>query len=161
MKTLELEQALGAVRAAAERMRNDETATVGTVSAGDVVRQGDLYLVCLSGHEPPKDQLQRTTERQLARGSTQGSRHVLRGRCRIFTAPDATDLIHRVHAACPPTGDLLVPGRDEPLIGPVFRTDGPVEVDHPEHGNRVLPKGEWFATVYQRAFAEEVRRQED
>jgi hypothetical protein len=43
----------------------------------------------------------------------------------------------------------------------VFRTIGETTVEHPEHGNRVMPAGECFAVVYQRQFGEEVRRQLD
>ena len=154
-------EALEKVRAAAESIKNDETATIGTASPGDVVRQGDLYLICLTGHQPPKGDLAPVRERQLAPGTSQGSRHVLKGRCRIFAARDKADLIRRICAACPPAAKMLAPDRDEPLVGPIFRTDAAVTVTHPEHGDRVLPKGEWFAVVYQRAFADEVRRQQD
>lgn len=153
-------QALEQVRAVAEEIRNDETATVGTVSRGDVVRQGDLYVVCITGYTQQLV-LKATKRRQLAPGTSQGSRHVLKGTCRIFTvqSPRSLALAAIADALAPRKVDL-----HEELLGPLFETVGEVELDHPEHGNRLLPAGETFAVIYQRAFAQEearVRRQQD
>lgn len=151
--------AMRQVRNQADRVRNDETAVVGTVSVGDVIRQGDLYLVCITGHMPKRTTL--LSDRQLAPGNTQGSRHVVAGQCNVHDANDKTALIRTINRVCPPSKKMLVPDRDEPLIGPIVEALGQVEIDHPEHGNRVLPAGEVYAVVYQRAFAEQVRRQQD
>lgn len=146
-------QAFEEVRSRAEEIRNDETAAVGTVSPGDVVRQGDLYLVCVTGHLPG-GKFPRTDRRQLAPGTTQGSRHVLQGEAEVLEVP-GPEAAQAVRAVLPKAE--LFPE----LMGPVFKTLGPCELDHPEHGNRVLPAGEAFAVVYQRAFADTVRRQQD
>ena len=153
-----VERGFECVQTSAEAIRNDEAATVGTVSPGDVVRQGDLYLVCITGHTPKK--LAPTKERQLAPGTTQGSRHALAGACAIHTAIDAKEVITTLHKLVPATGSVLAIDATA-LVGPVFETLGQVEVQHPEHGNRILPEGEWFAVIYQRALADEVRRQVD
>lgn len=153
---LTVEKALGQVRDQAERIRNDETAEVGTVSRGDVVRQGDLYLVCVTGLVA-KAALRLTKQRQLAPGTTQGSRHVVQGKCRVYEPADAGAVATAIAEALRPAKAELFPQ----LVGPVIEARGPVEIDHPEHGNRVLPGGEWYAVVYQRAFADEVRRQQD
>jgi hypothetical protein len=42
MNTITAEKAFVEVQRVAERIKNDETAVVGTVSLGDVIRQGDL-----------------------------------------------------------------------------------------------------------------------
>lgn len=57
----------------------------------------------------------------------------------------------------------LVKGADVPpeLVGPAVTCRGETTITHPEHGNRTLPAGTVWATVYQRQFAEEVRRVED
>lgn len=149
-KVMTAEKAFAEVRKQAERIKNDEPATVGTVSIGDVVRQGDLYLVAI-GDLPAKRTP--TGERQLAPGNTQGSRHVLAGECEVFTAEPAA-----IAALVKKSNGVIIPA---PLLGPVFRTVGEVTVEHPEHGHRALPAGECFATVYQRAFADEVRRAQD
>lgn len=155
-KTLTAAAAFTEVKKSGEKIKNDETAVVGTVSAGDVIRQGDLYMVAI-GSLPNG---QRTNQRQLAPGTSQGSRHVIEGDVEIYDA-DKTAVIDLVNAACPATRGKLVPRRDEPLIGPVFRTVERCQVTHPEHGWRVLPDGEVFAVIFQRQHAEEVRRVQD
>jgi len=153
MKTLTAQKTLARVQTTAEAIRNDETAEVGTVSVGDVIRQGDLYVVAIEGLpaivKPIKN-------RQLAPGTSQGSRHSLIGDCEIFEADKDHVMAIITRALAPKKVEL-----HSVLIGPVFRTIGTVELDHPEHGNRILPAGEVFAVVYQRAFADEVRRQLD
>jgi len=96
------------------------------------------------------------SDRQLAPGTTQGSRHVLEGECEVFSASAADVMPLIAKAMHPATTELHAE-----LMGPVFRTLGEVTVTHPEHGDRVLPTGECFAVVYQRQHAEEVRRQQD
>lgn len=149
-KTMTAEKAFVQVRTTAEKIRNDEPARIGTVSAGDVVRQGDLYLVALP-RLPEKRTA--TSDRKLAPGDTQGSRHILDGKCEVWTA-DKSQVAALIHEAA----KTDVPPE---LIGPVFRTIGEVTVTHPEHGHRIIPANECFATVYQRAHAEEVRRVRD
>jgi hypothetical protein len=140
--------ALRQVTGAAEKIKNDETAAIGTVSRGDVIRQGDLYIVAVGFLPATMVEVQ---DRQLAPGSSQGSRHTLRGECRVFKA--ASGDVAAVIREALPKADVPIE-----LIGPVFRTIGEVELQHPEHGNRVIPAGECFAVVYQRQHAEEVRR---
>lgn len=139
------------VSKSAESMDAAKLEKIGTASLGDVVRQGDLYLVCL-GDMPEGAE---SKERQLAPGSTQGSRHIAKGRCRILVPKDRSsvaELIARVvrGAAIP----------DE-LVGPVIRCVGDVTIEHPEHGHKCLPKGSMWAVVYQRALAKEIRRVQD
>ena len=113
------------------------TERIGSPSLGDVVRQGDLYLVCvesLPDGRPWKG-------RQLAPGTTQGSRHVAEGECRIVDGND-TDAPRE-------------------LLGPSFECLGDVEVSHPEHGNKILPEGTCWSVVHQRTWADEVRRVQD
>jgi hypothetical protein len=149
--TLTAERAMQEVQAEAEKIKNDETAVIGTVSKGDVIRQGDIYLVAI-GAKPAHAKA--TTNRQLAPGSSQGSRHILQGECTVYTCkPEEVVALIRKSL---PKADL-----HPVLIGPVIETTAQCELTHPEHGNRVLPDGEVFASVYQRAFAEEVRRQLD
>ena len=147
------------IRAAAEAVQSDETQAVGTMSPGDMIRQGDVMIVCLTGTKVKLGN--GITDRQLAPGTSQGSRHVLEGGCEIFAAADKSALIRQIHKIAPATKALLSPDRDEPLIGPIVRTKGECEITHPEHGNWRVPGGETLAIVYQRAFSDQVRRQED
>jgi len=142
-----------AVKKSAEQIRNDENQCVGTVSPGDVIRQGDLYLVALGdlkGIETTP-----IADRQLAPGETQGSRHVIAGPADMLKASSPNAVASRINK-------LVRDARVEPaLVGPLVLAGAGCELTHPEHGNFQLPAGELFAVVYQRAFAEEVRRQQD
>jgi len=112
---------------------------IGSPSIGDVVRQGDLYLVCIErllGTE--------TKQRQLAPGTTQGSRHVITGDCKIVEKYGK--------------GIANVP---KELIGPAFTCTSECTIEHPEHGHKILPADTAWAVVYQRAYADEIRRVQD
>jgi predicted RecA/RadA family phage recombinase len=136
----------------AERIKNDELAVIPTVSLGDVVRQGDVYLVAITditaGSSP-------ATGAQLAPGNTQGARHIMEGNFSLHTVK--ADLVIEEIKKHVPTFDS-----HPALIGPVVKSlAGGCTLTHPEHGNRELPANETFAVTYQRALAEEVRRQQD
>ena len=137
-------------QSASERMnelRVGETQTIGAASPGDAVRQGDVYLICLADDRSfsSTDEIK---DRQLAPGTTQGSRHVLAGDVTIWkTNPLQNDA----------NGGTL----PNELKGPSFRCNDEVTVTHPEHGDRVLPKDSVWAVVYQRAHADTVRRVQD
>ena len=143
-------QQIAAIKKSAEKMDAAKTEKIQTASAGDVVRQGDIYFVCL---ESPQTG-QQLKSRQLAPGTTQGSRHVAEGDCRIVNANRAT---------IASTVNRLIKGAEVPeqLIGPVVECHGETTITHPEHGHRILTAGSVWASVYQRAHAEEVRRVQD
>jgi hypothetical protein len=141
------------VRETVESIRNNEPATIAVMSAGDVVRQGDLYLVALD--RAPKKAGEHAG-RQLAPGDTQGSRHVASGDCEIYS-PETSSATNTLARLIPATkGQIL-------FLGPVIKARGPVTIEHPEHGWRSLPAGV-YQVVYQRSFAavdQEIRRQMD
>lgn len=118
----------------AEIIKNDETHRIETCSPGDSWAQGDLLIVALDA--VPKNCKPTKVERQLAPGTSQGSRHFLASLegVEMFTLDDAT-----------------------PLDGPIVKTAKPCEIEHPEHGNIVLPAGV-YGVIYQRQYAEELRR---
>jgi hypothetical protein len=150
MEMLTAEKAFKSVQEQAEQIKNDETQIVGTVSTSDVIRQGDLYLISIG--KLPKSAKPRK-DMQLAPGATQGSRHVVLDGANVFDAKaeDVSALIQKANGKTIPVE----------LIGPVIQTTAPCELDHPEHGNFILPADEVFAVVYQRCFADQVRRQLD
>jgi hypothetical protein len=97
--------------------------------------------------EVPKDAVPVADQqlRQLAPGTTRGSRHCIsmesRKTASLFTLPKADVL----------TGMVLATGA------------APCEVEHPEHGNVVLPKDSVFQLRFQQAYSPlgELRRQQD
>jgi hypothetical protein len=150
-KTIDPRTAYAEVLRAAEEIRSDAHETIATMSPGDVLRQGDLYITCLDV-EPPGGRLSGT--RQLAQGTTRGAKHVVVGDCDVLRVPqeEAVAALRRV-----------VPGADErQFVGPVIRARGPVTISHPEHGDRTLPGEGWYLVTYQRVWIQEkVRRQVD
>lgn len=139
------------IQRSAESMNAAKIETIVAASAGDVVRQGDLYLICISNPAAGK----RSERRQLAPGDTQGSRHMAEGECRVIETADK--------AAVAAAINRLVKGANVPeqLVGPIVECEGPTTIAHPEHGDKILPAGSTWAVVYQRQFAEEVRRVQD
>ena len=138
MPTITARGAYEQVVSHAESIKNNEPQRVETCSPGDSWAQGDLLLVCLD--KMPADCMRLPKqERQLAPGTTQGSRHCL----------DSLSGITLYQLSSP-----------TPLDGPVIMSDREVTVEHPEHGHITLPAGCW-GVVYQRAFADELRRVQD
>lgn len=113
-----------------------EVRFVRTVSAGDEVRQGDVYLwPC----KHPSGKAVTHSRHQLAPGNTKGSRHIAVGRLKVW-APDKSA---------------------GPLVGPVIESDERFFVEHPEHANISLPSG-CYQVGYQRDYEmEEIQRVAD
>ena len=145
MMTKTVNRDVANLKRSAEKINAGETERIATASPGDVVRQGDLYLVCLA--DAPKEG-KIIQDRQLAPGTTQGSRHVVEGDCVIRTKN--TNAIQQLHPSTP-----------KELIGPSIECISDCPVTHPQHGDKILPGGTSWGVVYQRAFADEIRRIQD
>ena len=132
------EKAFGEVHRHAEKIRNDGDHQVEMMDVGEMWAQGDVGLVRLAG-VPTGSVIIDEPSAQLAPGATQGSRHILStlDGVRLFKLADPT-----------------------PLDGPIIDAPGGCTVEHPEHGDVTLPAGV-YGVVYQRAFADELRRVED
>lgn len=94
-------------------------------SAGDMIPQGDLYMVVVD--EVPADYVavKRPTvkDRQLVPGNTEGAKHCL-------STLKGVELFR-------PNGW----GEGESLLGPCFRSKSEVTVLHPTHGNVTVAAG--------------------
>ena len=140
MLTQEIEQLLDH-----EAVINDQPHTHAAWSVGDVAHQGDLIFIGLPSM-PTGAKVRKN--RQLADGTTQGSRHILvGGKC--YDA-DASKVADAIRAA---TKRVVT----DKYIGPVFR--GPCQVTHPEHGDHAWPDDCVVAVVYQRNLDSEQREQ--
>lgn len=124
---------------------NNKPEKIGSPSLGDVVRQGDVYIMSI----PNLPTGQVSENRQLAEGDTQGSRHILTGKVNIV---DKVTSIVKNH-----DGVAI----NAALVGPAFECVSDVTETHPEHAHKVLPAGTCWQVVYQVAFAEEIRRVRD
>lgn len=150
MKTITASYAYYEVVSEVEKIANANHATIATMSAGDVLRQGDLYILALD--KAILDGKPAGTC-QLAPGTTQGSRHIVEGDCDVLIVdPDrAKKVINR-----------LVPSTkgQQLFIGPMIVARSEVTIVHPEHGDRSIPAGVYL-TTYQRTWAQEIRRTQD
>jgi hypothetical protein len=135
------------VAAEAEAIRSDAPAVCNATDPGDVCRQGDVYLTRL-GREPRT--LRPYVGRQLAPGTTQGSRHVVEGRVTMLV-PDEDDAALALGEAVPAAR------MRRHFVGPVVLAPAGFTLTHPEHGDRTFPAGAYL-TTYQRAFGDEIRR---
>lgn len=131
-----------------ERIVNDESKLHSQFAVGDVSHQGDLIIVCIV--RLPKSARPRTN-RQLADGNTQGSRHVV-DRGEVFDAdPGEVAGLIRAATKC---------NVQERYTGPVFVSPADPTADdlsHPEHGNQGFPAGTVCAVVFQRNLDAEQR----
>ena len=98
---------------------------IETMQEGQIVRQGDIYIHRVSDKHPAGA---KTGNRQLAIGTTQGSRHVIEGDCEVFEGTTAPDWAPRA------------------LLGPLVRLFKRGTVTHPEHAHIDLPAGSYQIT---------------
>lgn len=117
---------------------NADARIVGALSHGDFVAQGDVNFWYLESI-PRGCSLVKQPAKQLAPGTTKGSRHELQSfeNCAIYQLNSPNE-----------------------LQGPVLEASAPITITHPEHGDITLPRGVYLVT-YQRQFAEELRRVRD
>lgn len=113
-----------------EGIVNDEAKLLETFGVGDVSMQGDLMVVGIAANGKKPRGCKPRENRQLADGSTQGSRHVL-DRGEVFDCPAET-VAGAIEKA---TGKKV----DPQYCGPVFVCDTEPtanDLSHPEHGNQ-------------------------
>jgi hypothetical protein len=125
---LEAHQAIA--EAAAKPMT--ELRMMKAIAVGEWIRQGDCYLIRVA--KKPAGLIP-TKNRQLAAGTTQGSRHIVLDGPEIF-----------VHT-----------GNTDPLVGPVIVANERFILDHPEHAVFSLPAGTYQCRL-QQDWAEQERR---
>ncbi|MCC6573148.1 MAG: hypothetical protein IT462_05090 [Planctomycetes bacterium] len=104
---------------------------IKSLKEGEAVRQGDIYVTCLK--KLPAKRGKALATRQLAPGSSQGSRHCAEGEDLTLYSP--------------------TPGSTE-LTGPLIVAKRNFKITHPEHAHFVMPAGIYQVT-YQRDFSRE------
>jgi len=120
----------------AESIKNDELQHFPeAASVGDYIRQGDVYVTLLE-KVPGKCKAVKNPSNQLAPGNTQGSRHCIKSLRDV-----------KVFAVANPTV----------YDGPVIESTHEVTIEHPEHGDWVLPPG-CYSISYQRTEDSEGRQ---
>ena len=101
-----------------------ESRTVDTIDIGQFARQGDVYLVKIDSIKF----LKTTDNRQLAPGSTLGSRHTVDGSVSVFVNPYGAQ-VERINEA------------KFRCVGPQIESKDRFTVSHPEHADISLPAG--------------------
>lgn len=133
--TTNLSETIESIHAHAKAKRQKEYRLVREIAVGQVVRQGDVYLVRL----PDNAKLGKETKnRQLAPGTTKGSRHIVDGTAKLFTdwaAPK--ELFEETAKALGVHRENIL----RALMGPAIKSDGAFRVTHPEHADFTLPGG--------------------
>jgi hypothetical protein len=152
--TQTLNEELNLMRQGAEQLKSDAHADVA-LAIGDNLRQGDLYVVRVDQMPDGKPR----TNRQLAIGSTQGSRHILDGKVKSLIDPDFAGAARSLTRL-----DRRIELRPY-QIGPAFEVSRgkAVTITHPEHGDRTLTEPGCYQVVYQRALdadEQEMREQD-
>jgi hypothetical protein len=155
MSNMTVADDIAEIEASAADKRTSAFQKAGTVSPGDVIRQGDLYLVCLGDKMPKfRDKPEVLKDQQLAPGTSQGSRHVAVGAVHYKVNTDAlADLMNKATG-----GKTEFPGG---LCGGMIKAGKECVIEHPEHGHIGLPEGDYWGIGYQRQYAEELRRVQD
>jgi len=118
-----------AIEGFASRITESRTSmrSIPSMEIGDYIRQGDVYVTRIADNSKHGAKI---TSRQLAQGSSNGSRHMAEGPISLF-APIKVG--NRVKDA---------------LAGPVIVADDRWTVAHPEHADFGLPAGT-FQVSYQ------------
>ena len=133
-------QAFEAITAHASKNSDDSTREILKPKPGDLYAQGDVNFLVLA--EIPPQAKPTAPVRQLAPGTTRGSRHCIAeadvGGVEFFAFADP-----------------------QPLEGPVLKFNRQTRIEHPEHGDHLYAAGTIVAIGYQRRHADEVRRIQD
>lgn len=119
-----IEDTLQAIQAYAKNPLG-EMRVLPAVDVGYHVRQGDLYIERISAFDMTKYDV--VNDRQLAPGSTQGSRHTVDG--------TVTVLKHKT------AQQVLKVNDGYKMLGPVVESKERFTVSHPEHAAMSLPSG--------------------
>ncbi|MGD9634496.1 MAG: hypothetical protein AB7I57_22850 [Pirellulales bacterium] len=112
--------------------------TIDMLDVGQFIPQGDVALKRLRTLPKGAVRIKRPSA-QIVEGTTTGSRHVW-------------DSLAGIEVYDPPER------MKSPLVGRIYVLSKERTLTHPEHGHHVYPKGFIGVAIYQRQFAEELRR---
>jgi hypothetical protein len=115
-------EALNRIQEAAKES-TDEIRFHRTVPIGKIVHQGDVYLKAI---KEPALKGKPANTKQLAPGTTKGSRHIVKGK----------------------NIEIYESTKSEELLGPIVHAPERFELTHPEHAHHSIPSG-WYETGYQ------------
>jgi hypothetical protein len=125
-KTMDAATAYAHVEAEGKAKAKQEVRRLVCMEIGQVVRQGDIYI-----HRVADDHARgpKAKTRQLAIGSTQGSRHIAEAPAEVYEGTTRPEWC-----------------AENTFLGPVVVCPEPCTVTHPEHAHVRLPKGTFQIT---------------
>ena len=126
------------VKEHAVEIKNNDPVVYEKMNVNEIHWQGDVGILRIK-EIPESAAKDKKPNSQLAPGTTKGSRHII------------------ADISCI---DMYVKSDATPLEGSIIDCKSPTEITHPEHGNVTIPEG-IYAIVYQRAYADELRRVAD
>lgn len=134
-----------AVKAVADCKPDVELRVTRRIEIGTVLHQGDVYLHKVAYNHARGEKL---GTRQVAVGTTVGSRHIVEGAVEVFEGKEL------------PPG-VKAPGwcRESDLLGPVVVATETFTLTHPEHAHHQCPAGTYQVT-YQADFSTQGRVQD-
>ena len=161
------------VRDDADRIKSGEPQVVSNAATeGDAIAQGDFMLVFVDREKFTKavgtDNFRATAQRQMVEGTSTGSRHVIVNADKVYEFTD-NDARRQAAEYLSALSSTTVHPELLSLVIEFERATGPSKMlTHPTHGDFVFETGKHgFPTslmavgVHQRAWADEVRRQQD
>lgn len=157
------------VRDELERITPEQTRVVSpAVQESDCVRQGDTHIVFVSrkgleaslGYSLKVGDKFKQGDVQLVDGSTQGSQHRMVGAKAILAPTDASAVARYLTSIAPANREV-----HPALVGSVILFGPDTRLEHPTHahfeGFGALDKDLCGVAVFQRALADDIRRQAD
>ena len=119
-------EAIAEVTKKADELAVPELRHIPRIEVGQAVRQGDIYIHRVADDHPCGEKLK---TRQLAIGTTQGSRHVAEAPAQVFQGTRAPGYMRNA------------------LLGPLVRSlKERLRISHPEHAHIDLPPGTYQIT---------------
>ena len=147
---MQTQEAISMVNRQAEALFLPETRFVDAMNLSEYARQGDIYLAKIDALPPGCKLIQ---NRQLAPGTTQGSRHIAGEITKVYSHPQQGE-IEQVTAVI--DGKTIAGGR---AIGPVIVQEEFDVTEHPQHAHVSLPPG--IYQVYGQIDPNTLRRVQD
>lgn len=127
----------------AAKINKADDRMVKTWKPGEWVRQGDVYLTCVSEDWPHGKEIK---DHQLAPGTSKGSRHFADTGIKVYEGKKIPEgLAERMGQAFGLSADRI----GQAVMGPVLEITKRANVTHPEHGDYSLPGGCWAQVTYQ------------
>jgi hypothetical protein len=125
-ETLTIDKLIEKIENEAETTKVAKDRYFPLMNVGEIVRQGDIYIHKVEDKHPHGDE---RSDRQLAQGFSQGSRHIAESPCRVYegTTPAKSSV-------------------GQVFLGPFIQSDCEFTISHPQHANVTLGAGSYQVT---------------